>query len=311
MKAIVVLVFLIVSISSYSQDVDTEKVPLKGVSKNEILSLRKCIASYAIEKGSIESINDPVDDTDIFLIKKGNNELGSIYLFSIPSFNVHCDWGVAVECKGFVGLYTLGCDLPFAIYDILRHNSSNKDLVNAIESILSYISDEYFEWKMVEYKKERYFYDYVNWYNIYQKQDFGKIGRREKNICKSYNPVAVLHLNKVCAKDLNTSITEWYRNSYGNVSMPYTLYEVASIDKHTILYLIESVTQDGTVHSDLCLRNKKECRFYQTEETFVPMLSYILQSFPVHTEGFRKALKCLCLLNMYYYGANYTEYICQ
>lgn len=310
MKAIVVLVFLIVSISSYSQDIDTKKILSMRVPKSEMLSLRKCIINYAIDTGSIKSTNEPVDDMDLFLIKKGNKGLGSIYLFSIPSFNVHSDWGVAVEHKEVFSLYTLGYGLPFAVYDLLQQNGSNKDLVKAVESILSCVSDEYFEWKMVEHKNEKYYYDYANWYNIYQKQNLSKVGRREKEICKSYNPITQLRLNGISSKDLDTSISEWCRNSYGDTPISYTLYEVTTIDKHTILCLIESRTQNDEVHFDLCLSDKKGRKFYQTEETFIPTLVAILQSFSIHTKGFRRALECLCLLNMYYYGANFTKYVC-
>lgn len=300
MRKLLMILFLLIPLMGYAQDVDIQKIKQKPIQNDSVLNM--LVEDYALSEKMIKK-GAYYDKADIYFICSipMQKDTMSVYVFTMPTYATVIDWAVLIKRKNTLSFYSYDdINLYKLIYDLssIAATESPKvssDIIHLAYEILSYCSD-YYEIKYETSGNNMYAYFITFWVRIFKKGDFAFHNQYYNKEKEEFVPTKILNLQVMKKKSLfHRSINNWLKKTYGASDIKYKLYKVLDVSSYKSIYLLETE----------CFQRKKFDFIFQTNDTFsfyfidrlfVP-LAFKIKDFVGEEEQDKlwKALRCLCL----------------
>lgn len=303
---IILLFFPIWGLSQSDEFFDRKKMSDLLVKPDSLLNIS--IMNYAKEKGYLQDRDIQAggyDSAEVYLIKQA--EAGAaldIYLFTIPSYSSHPDWGILIKTGNDIVIYSTDMELAPVVLKLCDmagdggHAFSSRFISETVYKILSYVNLNT-EIKHECFDNNIYYYQISDWVHIFKKNEADYVGLWKKAYNKKYDPVEMLKMKSVSPYPiLNNHIKSWIRTSYKR-EIPYQLYQVSPSSHTRGVYFVE--TNHGCNKSyDLLFREDDKYIFYRIDNLFIPLL-HELKGYIKEESTLLHAMKTISLSYMYYY----------
>lgn len=299
MKKLLIILFLLMSLIGYAQDVDIQKIKQKPIQNDSVLNM--LVENYALSEKMIEK-GAYFDKADIYFVCSipMQKDTMSVYVFTMPTCATVIDWAVLIKRKNTLSFYSYDINLYKLIYDLSSIAATespmvSSDIIHLAYEILSYCSD-YYEIKYETSGNNIYGYFIASWARIIKKEDFTFHNQYYYKEKEKFVPTKILNLQVMKKKSLfHSSINNWLKKTYGASDIKYKLYKVVDVSSCKSIYLLETEYFQRKKF-DFIFQANDTFSFYFIDRLFVP-LAFKIKDFVGEEEQDKlwKALRCLCL----------------